>query len=123
MSVKRVGSFAGRFASFEPVDRSRCVGSSWFDCESPETLSKTLLCFAVDDWGRVVVALHCPDPVVDTVLKIADATVRVFERPTGNEFLPHVGNIVPGRVLHKHCLLSVLNENTATVTNEGGRDT
>ena len=49
--------------------------------EPPESLAKRLRRIARNFGRTVVVTLHGPDPVIQTVTKIADSSVRVTKRP------------------------------------------
>ena len=122
MGVKFIGTLAGGSSALESIDRGCLVGHARFNSETPKSLSEALLFLAVDNRCGVVVPLHCPNPVVESVLKIAHAPVRIPQSPAGDKFLPHVCNIVPGRVLQEDCLLAVLNDHTAAITNNRCRD-
>ena len=115
MLVKGVRGFFGYFSVFpEFVDRSVGVRRSRIDCESPKALAESLLSLAVDHGSRIVVALHSPDPVVESQLEIANAPVSVSHPPAGDKFLLEIGDIIPVDVLQKEGLGSVLDQGPAS---------
>ena len=61
-----------------------------------------------------VVALHPPDPVVQTVLEVAHATVRVAHLPTRQQHLTLVGAVVSIGVFEEQRLLCVLHDHAAS---------
>ena len=114
MLVEIIRGFFRYFSVFtELVDRRVGVRGSRFDCETPKALAESLLSFAVDHGSRIVVALHSPDPVVESQLEIANAPVGVSHPPAGDQFLFEIGDIIPVNVLQKEGLGSVLDQGSA----------
>ncbi len=97
------------------LKQGRGICFAFIDTESPKAHAKTLLFDPVDDWRRCVVTLHGPIPVIVTVLKVADATVGVAQRPTGDQFLSKVSLIVAIDVFQIDCLRAVLNNGSTTI--------
>ena len=82
-------------------------------------MAETHLRLAINDRLGVVVTLHGPNPIVWTVLKIADSTVSITHGPTGDEHLLEVGNIVTVGILEVDCGLAVLNDDSAAIADQG----
>ena len=97
------------------IDRCRAARRGLFQRKAPKALPESLLLFSVDHRVGVVVTLHGPNPVIHTVLEVADATVRITHRPTGDQFLLHISDIVPIDIFHVDGFGPVLDQNAAAV--------
>src|SRR5262245_31486528 len=91
-----------------------------FDLEAETSLAEAGYLLAVgEDRPRIVVPLHGPVPVVETVLEIAHAAVRIAHVPTGDQRLAQVGFIVAVGVLEVDCLAAILDNRPAAIEGDG----
>ena len=98
---------------------SDCRRISLRELESKEALSKSLRLLAVELGRAVVIALHAPDPVVQSVAKIADSAVRVSGGPAGNQSRTLVSHIVAIGVFQIERFSRVLNHSTTAHDHNG----
>jgi len=91
----------------------RFISRTALHFESSESLTKIHLLDGVDHWRRIVVALHPPDPVVWTVLEIADSTMGIAHRPASDQDLAEVSGVIAVSVFHINRGLTVLNNHAA----------
>ena len=122
MAVEIVRPFVHRFAILQRENWGCLTGRAWFHRKSPEPLSESLLTFTVDDRRRIVVTLHGPNPVIEPVLKIAHAAMRIGYPPTGDEFLTHIRHIVAIGVFQVNRGWAVLNDGSTAKTNDRRRN-
>src|SRR5439155_9929483 len=80
--------------------------------EAEEALAE-LVGLPADPEARGVVALHGPDPVIQAVLHVAGAAVRVAHVPGAEEHLAHVGLAVAVGVLEEDGLRRVEDDDAA----------
>ncbi len=120
MLMKRGRCFFGRetIAFVDREGRSRRIGRTRNHLKSPKALAKPHLRLTMNHRLRVVIALHGPNPIVGTILKIADTTMSVSHRPTGDEFLLEVSNIIAIDIFQIDRRLSILNQSTSTIDHQ-----
>ena len=100
------GVVVGRTDELQP----RTVGT-----KTEKAHAKGLLTLPIEYGCRIVVALHGPDPVVQTVLKIADPAVGVSQGPIGNQHPPFIRAVVAVRVPQIQRLGTVLHNHAAAM--------
>ena len=123
MFIKLVRAAGVHYTIVDGKRWSCFVGRTWCNSEPPKPLAEFLLLLTVDHRLGIVVALHGPNPIIESILEIADTTVGIPHGPTRDQFLSHVSDVIARGVLHIDSLLTVLNDHPAAVANQSGWDT
>ena len=76
--------FLSVLSVFHCKDGGCFVRRARLNSESPKTLAEPLLRLTVNHGARIVISLHAPNPVIQSVLEIAHTAVRVTHRPASD---------------------------------------
>ena len=90
--------------------------------ESPEALTERVRFLAIELRRAVVVTLHAPDPVVQTIAEVADTAVSVTGSEAGHQDSLLVRLVVSIGVLQIDCFGCVLDHRTAAINHNRGWD-
>ena len=88
--------------------------------ETPEALPERITCLAVEFRRAVVVALHRPDPVVQTIAKIADAAMSITGTEPRHQHSLLIGLVITVGIFQVNRFGRVVNHRTAAINHDGG---